>query len=100
MGTYFSSLKSSSSSSSSSNGIEKKPTLVVPTTNSNLIANIDSTKSKKEIAKDKKKLAKFLKMSVVLPATVKQTASVIFLHGLGDTGYFFLIQAKNVLSQI
>ena len=25
-------------------------------------------------------------MSIVLPATAKQTASVIFLHGLGDTG--------------
>jgi len=26
-------------------------------------------------------------MSVILPATAKQTASVIFLHGLGDTGH-------------
>lgn len=32
------------------------------------------------------KTPKLLKMSVILQPTVKQTASVIFLHGLGDTG--------------
>jgi hypothetical protein len=43
----------------------------------------NSTNQKEEIK---------MSMPVIISPTIKQTASVIFLHGLGDTGYDKLIK--------
>lgn len=72
-------------SSSSSNTSSKSPTTQQ--------TELDNVVGRKFVAANNKKLRKTKnnqqKMSVVLQPTVKQTASVIFLHGLGDTGYGF-----------
>ncbi|XP_065889526.1 acyl-protein thioesterase 1-like [Dysidea avara] len=40
----------------------------------------------------------FLKGAVIVPATAKHTATVIFLHGLGDTGHGWAEAMKSIAS--
>lgn len=78
MGSYLSGIRSSSAKHKLDKANCDSSTSSTNTNNLTSTTSISSSSNKK---------ANISKMAVVLKPTVKQTATVIFLHGLGDTGY-------------
>ena len=80
MGNYIFNKAKKSSKSTETESSDKE---VIDTNKDTRASKSSSTKSNKQSNKPDSKMT----APIIIQPTIKQTATLIFLHGLGDTGY-------------